>query len=185
MPIPLGIFATAGAGGAGGSAFELISTQVLTSSASSVTFSSIPQSFKHLQIRAVTNVPSAENFLTNLYIRFNGVTSNSYAHHTLLGDGSSVGPDVTTSAPFITIRNGTTGAANIFGAAIVEILDYASTSKNTTTRTLAGCHTISERLIGLNSGLFNSTNAVTSVTLTQITESYAAGSRFSLYGIRG
>jgi hypothetical protein len=79
---------------------------------------------------------------------------------------------------------GNSNTANIFGAAVVDILDPFSTTKNTTVRTLLG-QTSSTNRVALSSGAFYSTAAITSVTLFPETESILAGSRFSLYGIRG
>jgi hypothetical protein len=180
MPIPLGIFATAGAGGAGGSAFELISTQVLTSSASSVTFSSIPATYKHLQIRAVARCNASGQ--RSIFARFNGNSGNNYARHTLYGDGSEVGSfaGVNQTALIVGECAGNSTGSNVYFPAVTDILDYASTSKNTTTKGL-----MEIPAIGLRSGLFINTAAVSSIELFPQTDSFVSGSRFSLYGIRG
>jgi hypothetical protein len=81
---------------------------------------------------------------------------------------------------------GASNDTNSFGATIIDILDYASASKNTTLRTLSGSSTSSNPRIGLHSGLWNVTDAVTSITLTDNEGlNYTSSSRFSLYGIKG
>ena len=186
MPIPLGIFATAGAGGAGGSAFELISTQLISSATSSVTFSSIPATFKHLQIRMVARNATSTG---SPDLTFNGDTGFNYATHWLYGTGSSVASagnaigDIP-NIPLTAHMSGNTADANAFGVGITDILDYANTSKNTTVRSLGGRHQgSSSNFILIRSGFWNNTAAVTSIRIAG--NDFAAGSRISLYGIRG
>ena len=176
MPFGIGFFATAGAG-AGGGAFELISTQLITSSTASVTFSSIPQTYKHLQIRYVYKPVSGNATLQG---RFNGDSTSAYNQHTLFGNGSSVGSNYSTGSEISQL-----GYANSLtsyeGFGVIDILDYSSSSKNTTTRTFRG------RLdeVRVASGLWRNTAAVTSIFLNTDSSTFAAGSRFSLYGIKG
>jgi hypothetical protein len=180
--IPLGILSSAG-GGFG--TYELIQTTILGSTTASVTFSGLDAYaaiYKHLQIRytARADVDSQTMFAT-----FNGVTGTSYAAHRLFGNGSSVTSDAFTSRANLFVGgNGTTSnVANSFAAGVIDITDFASTTKNTTTRSLAG-------LVGtasfamLHSGLFNNTAAVTSISIFGNTGNLVTGSRFSLYGIR-
>lgn len=190
MPIPLGVLAVAGAGAAGGAAaYELIQTTVLTTTASSVTFSNIPQDYKHLQIRAVAK--SNESDFTRLQIRANGVSSGVYTSHNLRGNGSTVTTNTTTiSATSMLDMFWFPGTffegENQFGAAVMDILDYANTSKNTTFRSLHGYRPSSyTSYIFLSSGLYNQTTAVSSLELSCQANSMVSGSRFSLYGIKG
>ena len=99
MPIPLGILAVAGAGAAGGGgAFDLLETTVLGSDTASVTFSNLNtySAYKHLQIRLVARSTNA-SASRSVRIQFNGDTASNYAYHYLLGDGSSVSSDASTS----------------------------------------------------------------------------------------
>lgn len=187
--IPLGILA-AQAPPAPAGAYELISTTILASSASSVTFSSIPQDFKHLQIRAVTKSNSSD--LARIYGQLNGVTSGVYTAHNLRGNGSTVTSNsTTTSATQMIDVGGFTAQTffegeNEFGALVMDILDYSNTSKNTTLRCLSGFRTSSfTPYIFLSSGLYMQTTAVSSVNLFLNANSFVAGSRFSIYGLRG
>lgn len=160
-------------------AFELLQTTILSSSASSVTFSSIVQTYKHLQIRMVAN--SNNGSLDLLGVVFNNVTSASYASHAMRGDGSSVSAysNSSQSGEFFA---GVFSNATTFGASVIDILDYSSTSKNTTARILTG---VAANRIELWSGLFNNTNAITQIQLKPINgTNFLTGSRFSLYGIR-
>jgi hypothetical protein len=179
---PLGILSAAGAGGVQGD-YELIETVILGSAQSSVTFSSLAtyaSTYKHLQIRAV-----AQN--VEMSLRFNGVTaSGSYKDHRLYGLNGTVysGSDYTNKIFFGTL--GQTGDTNQFGATVSDILDPFSTSKNTTIRGLNGRASSENAIVNLFSGVFLSTDSITSIEILQYTGgNLSIGSRFSLYGIRG
>jgi hypothetical protein len=186
--ILLGILnSQAAAGGAG--AYDLLETQVLASSAASVTFTGLGaySDYQHLQIRLV----GATDAYSGFGLRFNGDTGANYASHRLYGNGGSVGSSASTSSTRIIAVNGlpdeTRDTSNIFGAAVIDILDFSNSSKNTTTRNLAGNGVYTDyQLIGLFSGLWNNTNAVTSINLFDPSAgNFVTGSRFSLYGIKG
>lgn len=174
MLIPFGVFSAAGAGVT--NSYELISTTILGSTASSVTFSSIPAGYKHLQIRMVAN--STASGAT--YWRFNSDSGNNYSQHLLYGSNTSVASGATTSTNAGYIGYTTTGT-NIFPVSILDILDFTNTSKNKTVRILHGDNNAN---IMLNSGAWYSTSAVTSISLFA-NVNYTVGSRFSLYGIKG
>jgi hypothetical protein len=184
MLIPYGILAS---GGVSASSYELIQTEILSSAAASVSFSSLvtyASIYKHLQIRYVAKSASGGSD-DSLRVRLNGDTGSNYTLHQLLGTGSSV---ISTSATsqtgsFPGIIAGGTATANSFGLGIIDILDPYSTTKNTTLRSLTGLQ--SANLIGLRSGVHISTVAITSLTLTASSNTnLAVGSRFSLYGIK-
>jgi hypothetical protein len=188
MPIPLGIFATAGAGGAAAGAFEQISTTILSSDTTSVTFSSLPSTYKHLQIRYAVRGSRAANddFIA---LQFNGDTGSNYWYHYLEGTGSSVNASSIVSAEN-RIRLGNVPAASAatssFSGGVIDILDYAATTKNKTIRTLNGHHAtpVAPR-IALRSGLWLNTSAVSSITFLALNGGWVTGSRFSIYGIKG
>jgi hypothetical protein len=169
--------------------YELIESAVLTSAQSSVVFdvSSFASIYKHLQIRY-----AARGTLTAtsdpVVIRVNGITAESYAHHQLLGNGSVVESAAGTSTTALRIGRLTaaTATANSFAAGVIDILDPYSSTKNTTFRGLSGNTSTGDNIVALYSGLFNNTAAVNSLNLFAFSGgSWAAGSRFSIYGIRG
>ena len=182
-PIPLGIldFPTGAAG-----AYDLLETQILTSSAASVTFTGLGSytDYKHLQIRATSRQDTAVSIARH-YITFNGDTGSNYAIHQLYGNGSSVGSSATAPYPRIQWYGdsvGTSTATNVFAASIIDILNFSDTSKNTTVRCLMGVANPNQ--INFASGLWNSTNAVTSIDIAGQGANLVAGSRFSLYGVK-
>ena len=174
--------------GAGGGSYELIESQVLTSSASSVTFSGLSSysEYKHLQVRATMSISGTYTGTVDTWVRLNGVTTN-HSRHGLLGDGSSVTSYGGTSSSRITMNDSMTGNSDngIFGAYVFDFLDAYDTNKNTTMRALAGNYNTGARAIGLYSGAFLQTDAISSIYFQSSSGDLAAGSRFSLYGIRG
>ena len=180
----LGILNSQAAGGGGGG-FDLLETTTLTSSASSVTFSGIDQSYKHLQVRMTLR--STRAFATDTWgVRFNGVSTASYAYHRLRGNGSTVASIANTSMTIMDTGTfpDSTQAANIFGVSVIDVLDFSSISKNTTIKTLTGM-TGSQNYVNLNSGFYNSTDAITSISLESPQGfSAVAGTRVSIYGVK-
>lgn len=171
---PLGILSAAGAGGEVAT-FELITSEILGSSQSSVTFdvSTYASTYKHLQLRLVTTQTP--------FIRFNSDTGSNYAYHRLIGTDGTVESGAGTSQTKIPMDY--VGAGGNLGSAVMDILDPFSTTKNKTTRYLGG-RTASNR-VAMESGLWMNTNAITSIGVIANDTNFAAGNRFSLYGIRG
>ena len=184
----LGIWSAAGVSGApvGAGSYELIESSILTSDTSSVTFSSIPQDYKHLQIRFVVKLSSGSTGATTFNIELNSDSSSTYATHLLRGDGSTVTSSSSLSNPAVIITNlvARDGETSIFGSGIIDLLDYTNTSKFTTLRILSGVNTSTNKNVNLSSGLYQSTNAITAVRLFPAADA-KTGSRFSLYGIKG
>jgi hypothetical protein len=184
MPI-LGIIASSITGGLSTTAYESIATVTASGGETSLTFSSIPSTYASLQIRGIQR----RNASGSSYVgaRINGITTSTYIYHSLYGDGANVNADgATTSAYLLGPRMASsTNAASIFGAFVFDLHDYASTTKNKTVRWFGGYDANGTGEIHLKSGLFNSTAAVTSITMYFGGDALAAGSVFSLYGIKG
>jgi hypothetical protein len=184
----LGIFSAAGAGGGPVGDYELINTQIISgSSTSTISFdvSSFGSTYKHLQIRHLTRNSTTGN--ERIDLRFNGVTSSSYSSHGLYGNGSSVLSNSAFSDTKISSYPGANSSApaDVFMPAVIDILDAFSTTKNKTIRQLAGSRFSSSNEVSLYSGSFQSTASTTSISLATQGGVFVAGSRFSLYGIRG
>jgi hypothetical protein len=173
-------------GGGVATSYESISTTTVSTPVSSITFSSIPSTYSHLQIRAIVRSTTA-NLYDNASLTFNSDTGANYAQHQLFGDGSTVSASSNINANnFEAIFNtSSTAIANNFGFGIMDILDYANTNKNKSARGLTGFDKNgSGGFIVLRSGLWRSTAAVTSITLTSTAGNFAQYSSFALYGIK-
>jgi hypothetical protein len=144
----------------------------------SITFSSIPSTYKHLQIRASAQISTSGG---SCPVEFNSDTNlSNYYQHVLFGSGSSAASS--------------SGNNNTFGfqldsaqpgAGVMDILDYSNTNKNTTVRTLSGNDTNGGGFITFRSGLWNNTAAITGITIKPSSGNFNQHSSFALYGIRG
>ena len=187
MLIPLGFWAASAGGGAAGS-FDLLETQVLASSAASVTFSSLSTyaaDYQHLQIRAVVQTTRAAS-LDSLRITFNGDTGANYSFHWLQADGSSVTSSAGANQSNI-FGGYLPGTANSYSWApsVTDILDPFETTKYTTTRTLDSFVDPNWKLLNFTSGNWRNTAALSSITIDQeVGPSFSIGSRFSIYGLK-
>jgi len=84
----LGILASANYARSTNSYFS-IATTTLSSTASSVTFSSIPSGYTSLQIRAMYKDVTNQGQWCQYNLRFNSDTGSNYWTHYLAGDGSA------------------------------------------------------------------------------------------------
>ena len=144
----------------------------------SVTFSSIPSTYTHLQIRSIAKGSGG------MSIRLNGDTGSNYTRHFLYGDGSSPASGADTAQTASAIGASSINA-NIFAGCVIDILDYKSTNKYKTMRSLGGKDYNGSGSIALASGLWLSTSSITSITI--IGESpvdWSQYSQFALYGVK-
>jgi hypothetical protein len=165
-------------------AYESIAT-ITSPAATSITFSSIPSTYTHLQIRGIANNGESSGY-NNQSMRFNGDTAANYAVHYLAGNGTSASASAQTSGTSINdvFRIPPTGST--FGAFVIDILDYTSTTKTKTVRSLNGGDSNGSGWMGLHSGLWYKTpEAITSITLISSVGNFGTNSQFALYGIRG
>jgi hypothetical protein len=151
--------------------------------ASSVSFTGISGSYSHLQIRCIAKSSLAGSG-TSLGVQFNSNTSG-YFNHGLYGDGT-VGAYATTSSnnagsAFIAASS----VANVFGATVIDVLDYASTNKNKTFRILSGADYNSGGQLRFASGSLASTTAITSLNFLDLNGgNFTQYTQFALYGIK-
>ena len=173
--------------------YESIATTTLTTTAATVTFSSIPATYTHLQLRCSIQSDRATYGMDVLRMRINSDTGSNYAAHDLRGDGSSANLGSSSSQTSITSAGSGIGTTtgSTFGAVIIDILDYANTNKYTTLRTLAGVdfNGVISGFGGqamLDSGLWMNTAAVTTIVFEPVYgTNFTQYSKFALYGIKG
>ena len=112
--------------------FESIATATGTGSSSTITFSSIPSTYTHLQIRgigkSVLSTPASSDY-AKMYFNGDTSTANYYAHQ-LYGDGSTAASDSLAGTYLNIIQRWPRAAAtNVFGAMVLDI-DRKSTRLN-------------------------------------------------------
>ena len=167
--------------------------QRIAGTGSSITFSSIPQTYASLQIRSLyRDTATDSNYWKSLRIQFNGDTGANYTLHRLLGDGTSAAAGGFTGQTRISAQGAGIGSlsnSDVYGTSIVDIHNYASTTQNKTVRNICGVNyntsSVSEQRIQLGSGVWLNTAAITSITLTPEGTGFASGSTFALYGMKG
>jgi hypothetical protein len=171
--------------------YESIATVTAAGGEASLTFSSIPATYASLQIRDIyRDQYTANPYSAELRVRFNSDSGANYVSHWLQGDGSTATAQSNTGANQIKIISAGVAdavSANIYGASIIDIHDYVSTTKNKVTRAFAGANdntSSTEFKVSLNSGLWLDTSAITSIGLLA-PNNFKAGSTFALYGIKG
>lgn len=154
---------------------SIATTTVGAGGTSTVTFSAIPQVYKHLQIRGFV-ADNATN--SNFELSFNG--SAGTKAHRVMGDGATATGDYYNSAVIYSQRTDT--GQFVF---ITDLLDYTSTTINKTVRTLAGGDKNGSGRVGLWTGFINSTTAITSLSITPTASNFPQYSHIALYGIQG
>jgi len=185
----LGILASSISGSLNASSYESIATYTVGAGGqSTITFSSIPNTYKHLQVRAMHRATTGAGDGT-VYMQFNSDTGANYSWHRMYGYGSSVGADASVSTTSIAAGQsmGATPSLQGFPVMINDILDYTNTSKYKTVRSLAGTDLNGDAsgAVFFNSGNWRSTSAITSITITTNQTAFAQYSSFALYGIKG
>lgn len=166
---------------------EPIATTLLGSAAANVTFSNIPQGYKHLQIRGIARSDQASTGQSALWVQFNGDTGSNYSWHRLYGNGATATAGAGTSTTWMLAGVGAyaSNPANEFGASVVDILDYANVYKYKTVRGLSGEDENGAGYVGLHSGLWMNTAAISTITIQPGSPyNWVANSRFSLFGVK-
>jgi hypothetical protein len=156
-------------------------------SGTSVTFSSIPSTYKSLQLR-IKYMTNDSN--SSVFVQFNGSSASSYTTNVLEGNGSTVSASIpfggaTTALHLMPSSSGTL-TAGVPNVIIVDLIDYQSTSKPKTIKYQGGKDNngnTTASISWLGAGVWQDTAAVSSVTVAG--PAMVSGSEISLYGIKG
>jgi len=187
----VGIIASSG-GAAGGGAYESIASATGTGSNTSITFSSIPSTYTSLQVRILARNTNASTDASLAQFTLNGdSTAANYAWHELRGDGATVSASgASGSLPYygMVVRDG--ASAGVMGVTVIDLHNYASTTQNKTVRTFSGNDRNGAGIVGLWSGVYLNTSAVSSLTLyantlASSTVYFTSNTVVALYGIKG
>ena len=175
-------------GGVAPTDYESIQTVTVgAGGSSSITFSSIPSTYSHLQVRGIarSTVGSSTDFIA---VQFNGDGSTNYRSHFLDGNGSSASAANTGAQSYAEFHYipGASASSNVFGTLVIDILDYANTNKNKTVRALTGFDNNGNGNVELNSLLYISTSAISSFSFYAgpAANNFTQYSSFALYGIK-
>lgn len=177
--IPLGILAAAGGAKAG--SYESIASATGTGSSGTITFSSIPSTYSHLQIRI--NAKGGSGAI--IFAEINSDTGANYSRHFLRGNGTDAFASGAASQTKLDYVGYASDTADICATSIIDIIDYASTTKYKTSRSFFGLDRNGSGFVYLSSGSWQSTSAITSISLKIASGSFDTISTFALYGIKG
>ena len=156
-----------------------------TGGSSTITFSSIPSTYKHLQVRGLIKASAIDNGTPRVW--FNGVTSALYTNHTVYSNHETIGIENGNDLESIYMALATQ-RTDTFAPFILDIYDYASTSKGKTVQYITGFtnNTTTGARVTFGSGAFRSNDAITSITFTvQQAANFDSATQMSLYGIKG
>lgn len=176
-----------------GAMFPLQVITVGPAGASSVSFTNIPNTYTHLQIRYIAASTRATYGFDQLYMQVNSDNGSNYSAHQLAGTGSvatAASSGVSTTSMLVGDRGIGAAMPNTFGAGVMDILDYANTNKYKTIRALNGIDNNGTYdgtyypYITFMSGLWQSTSAITGVSFTAQNGNFKQYTTFALYGIK-
>lgn len=175
-PILLGILGQGVAGAVAAGSFESIATVSLSSSNSIIEFTSIPDTYKNLQLRVYS--PSGSYGI----IRFNNdTTTSNYRNHFIVATGSG-NPGVGSNANQAYFPEPGSWSSP-FGA-VLDIVDYSSSTKYKVTRTLEGFDANGSGEVYFYSNLWMSSNAITSIKITAQGANFGINTHAAIYGIK-
>lgn len=165
--------------------YTLISSNTLTSSAASVTFSSIPATYTDLVVKYSVRGDIAGTNSLQTGLQLNGVTSG-YSQTYMYGNGASaVSSRATSQVAIETVGENSTGnTASTFSSGEIYIPNYQSTTNKPLSMFIAPENNGTTTYLSAHAGLSSVTSAITSITLKTNANNFISGSSFYLYGIK-
>ena len=157
---------------------QLIAHQDLTSAASSITFSSIPETFTVLYL--VYSLRGSDSAVRTSLILFNS-SSSSFSERSLRGDGASATSFTATNR--LGEINGTSNTANTFTNDAIYIPNYTSSAAKSYSVDHTRENNATAASLEITAGLWNVTDPITSITLDRNVGNFVAGSSATLFGV--
>lgn len=163
----------------------LIASNTLTSSAASVTFSSIPSTYTDLVVRY--SARGATNIDT-VTMRINADSSVLYSYRSLQGNGGSAsstndgGGDTQISIPYGVV--GSTLTASTFSSGEIYVPNYTVAQNRQISTHQTQENNAASSGMAVTAGLYRSTTAISTIALFGSAGNFASGSSFFLYGLK-
>lgn len=164
--------------------YYLIAKNTLTSNTTTVTFSSIPNTYTDLILKFSTRHNSSANF-NDYRLSFNGSSATNYSLARIRVHNSTVSSEETSNATYIgPTQSAQNNDTNTFSNVEIYIPSYtASQNKPLYWYNVAEENSANAHIQSIAS-LFRDTTAISSIGITQDTGDFASGSSFRLYGIK-
>ena len=159
--------------------YEPIATTTLTSTAASITFSSISSAYTDLRLVVVAKNGSG---IDNLLMRFNSDSATNYSSTWIQGSGTAAASS--RSSNITGVRSRWSEGSTQFALTTFDIFSYAGSTYKTVLAT-GSSDTNGSGYVTCTVSLWRSTSAITSITLVpQLTGLYSIGTTATLYGIK-
>jgi hypothetical protein len=165
--------------------YTLISSNVLTTTAASVTFSAIPATFTDLVLRASIRTDSAAT-QDSLIMKLNNDSSALYSTIMLRGNGSSAISAVTSSETSINARqvDADTATSNTFSSTEIYIPSYTVSQNKPISIDGVQENNNAEAFRIAIASLYRSSTAISRIDFNPLNgTNFVSGSSFYLYGI--
>jgi len=161
--------------------YESIASSTLSGGETSVTFSSIPSTYKHLQIRWNALNSSAN---ADIAFRLNSDTGNNYTFHGVEANGTTIsGSNKGTSLSEAYVGIGS-GVSSVPGVGVLDLLDYTSTNKYKTIKSFFGYDSNGSGYTIFRSSLWLDTSAVNTISVRVTPGTFSQYTSFALYGVK-
>lgn len=188
----LGIIASSNQQGRSGNigSYDALATVVVPSGGlAQITFAGIPTGYESLQIRAmlINTAGASGNYAS---ITFNGDTSANYSWHLVSGNGASINLNNNTSTTSIRFDQGlySNNSNTSPQITIFDVLDYASASKNKTSKASDGGDANGAGFSSVISGAWYNTSVIETITLNSFSagspSTFGQFSHIALYGVK-
>jgi hypothetical protein len=155
--------------------YDLIASNVLSSTSTSVSFSSIGSGYRDLVVVCQTTSDSVQ-----MNLRFNSDSGANYNRIIAQGDGTTASSTSSTNATALVLGGDASNQPSNPMLTIIQIMDYAQTDKHKTVLIRANQ---SATGVSMTAGRWASTSAITEVILLSGTNPFKVGSSFYLYGL--
>ena len=167
--------------------YTLIASNTLSSSAASVTFSAIPNTFTDLVLKLSTRTDVAGQAIKSITMTFNSIGGTAYSSTRLQGDGNSVASGRVSNAANAVIHfasEGATATSNTFSNNEIYIPNYSGSTNKAISSISAQEDNITNAYLVAHAILLSDTSAINSITLSVASDNFVSGSSFFLYGIK-
>jgi hypothetical protein len=154
--------------------YTALATTTLVSAASSVTFGSIPATYRDLIL--VYNGSLTGN--AGHTIRFNGDSGANYSVVAMFNNASAAFSSQTGLSPSVVLQDSSSQVL-----IVSQIMDYSATDKHKTVLSRTNTKNAGTDYVEALASRYASTSAITSILYFPSADQFAAGSTFSLYGV--
>ena len=167
--------------------YVLISSNVLSGSAASVTFSSIPSTYTDLVLRTSARTDVA-NYFDRFVFTFNSDSGSNYSNTYLAGSGSAASSNTASNATSLNssrAATGSTATANTFSNTETYFPNYAANTNKPIGSFNVGENNATAAQMAVDAQLWRNTAALNSITIAPgAGTNFVSGSSFYLYGVK-